>query len=211
MGNLMFKNVLEKVKQSKCYSVILYETDDVSKISQLVIVIRYVHKNEVYEDFVGFLDCHQDNYKNTEGEVEPKITGEIIRNSVLGILKKLDLLFENCVGITTDGCSVMLSEKYGAVKTLKEKMKYAIKCTCFSHILNLSVMKGCKIKFVRNAFGVMNEIINFFDKSVKKNYILKNTLKSSLHSLCETRWVEKHDCVLQFFTDLVKIINRGIR
>ncbi|KAL4148597.1 hypothetical protein QTP88_002786 [Uroleucon formosanum] len=201
--NLILKNVLERVKQSKFYSVIFDETIDVSKISQLVTVIRYVHKNE---DFVGFLDCHQDNYKNTEGEVEPKITGENIGNSVLNILKKLDLPFENCVGITTDGCSVMLSKKCGAVKTLKEKMKNAFKCTCFSHALNLSIMKGCKIKFVRNIFGIMREIINFFNTSAKKNYILKNTLKSSLHSLCETKWVEKHYCVLQFFTGLSSII-----
>ncbi|XP_060862053.1 uncharacterized protein LOC132945023 [Metopolophium dirhodum] len=206
IGNLILKNVLERVKQSKFYSVIFDETTDVSNISQLVTVIRYVHKNEVYEDFIGFLDCHKDNYKNTGGEVEPKMTGEIIGNSVLSILKKLDLPFENCVGITTDGCSVMLSEKCGAVKTLKEKMKNAIKCTCFSHALNLSIMKGCKIKFVRNAFGIMKEIINFFNSSAKKNYILKNTLKSSLHSLCETRWVEKHDCILQFFTGLSSII-----
>jgi len=48
-------------------------------------------------------------------------------------------------------------------------------------------MKGCKIKFVRNAFGIMKEIINFFNTSAKKNYILKNTLKSSLHSLCEAK------------------------
>lgn len=206
MGNLILKSVLERVKQSKLYSVIFDETTDVSKISQLVTVIRYVHKNKVYEDFVGFLDCHLDNYKNTGGEVEPKITGEILGNSVLRILEKLDLPFEKCVGITTDGCSVMQSEKCGAVKTLQAKMKNAIKCTCFSHVLNLSIMKGCKIKFVRNAFGIMTEIINFFNTSAKKNYILKNTLKSSLYSLCETRWVEKHDCVLQFFTGLSSII-----
>lgn len=87
-------------------------------------------------------------------------------------------------GIQIDGCSVMLSEKCG---TLQEKMKNAIKYTGFSHALNLSIMKGCKIKFVKNAFGIMKEIINFFNTSTKKNYILKNTLKSSLHLLCETR------------------------
>jgi len=122
----------------------------------------------VYKDFVGFLDCHQENYKNTGGEVEPKMTGEIIGNSVLNILEKLDLPFENCVGITTDGCSDMLSEKCRAVKTFKSKMKNAIKCTCFSHALNLSIMKGCKIKLVRKAFGIMTEIINFFNTSAKK-------------------------------------------
>lgn len=87
----------------------------------------------MYEDFVGFLDCHQDNYKNTGGEVESKMTDVIIGNSVLSILEKLDLPFKNCVGITTDFCSVMLSEKCEAVKILKAKMKNVIKCTCFSH------------------------------------------------------------------------------
>jgi len=77
--------VLERVKQSKFYSVVFDETTDVSKISQLVTVIQYVHKNEVYVDFIGFLDCHQDNYKNTGGEVEPKMTGKIVGNSVLSI------------------------------------------------------------------------------------------------------------------------------
>jgi len=46
------------------------------------------------------------------------MTGKIIGNLVLIILEKLDLPFEKCVGITTNGCSVMLSEKFGAVKTL---------------------------------------------------------------------------------------------
>lgn len=133
MRNLIKKNVLERVKQSKFYSVIFDKTTDVSKISELVTIIRYVHKNEVYEDFIEFLDCHQDNYKNTEREVEPKITDEIIGNLVLSILKKLNLPFENRIGVTTDRCSVVLSEKCGTVKTLKEKMKNPNKCTCFSH------------------------------------------------------------------------------
>ncbi|KAL4082395.1 hypothetical protein QTP88_029993 [Uroleucon formosanum] len=170
IGNLILKNVLERVKQSKFYSVIFDETTDVSNISQLVTVIQYVHKNEVYEDFIGFLDCHQDNYKNTGGEVEPKMTGEIIGNSVLSILKKLDLPFENCVGITTDGCSVMLSEKCGAVKTLKEKMKNAIKCTCFSHALNLSIMKGCKIKFALDKISDWDDI----NTASKASYLSKS-------------------------------------
>lgn len=42
----------------------------------------YVRKNHVYEDFVGFLDYHQDNYKNIGVEIEPKITSEILENSV---------------------------------------------------------------------------------------------------------------------------------
>jgi len=207
MGNLILKKVLDRVKQSKCYSVIFDETTDLSKISQLVTVIRYVYENEVFEDFIGFLDCHQDNYSNTGREVEPKITGELISKSVINILDKFGLPLDKCVGIATDGCSVMLSEKCGAVNMLRVKMKNAIKCSCYSHALNLSIMKGCKIKFIRNAFGLIKEVIHFFSSSAKKNFVLKKTLNSSLQSLCETRWVEKHDCILQFSSGLGSIID----
>lgn len=136
MVNLVLKKVLDRVKQSKCYSVILDETNDLSKISQLVTVIGYVYENEVFEDFIGFLDCHRDNYSNTGREVEPKIIGELISKSVLNVLDKLGLPLDKCVGIATDGCSVMLSEKCGAVNMLRIKMKNAIKFSCYSHTLN---------------------------------------------------------------------------
>lgn len=207
MGNLILKKVLDRVTQSMCYSVIFDETTDLSKISQLVTVIRYVYKNGVFEDFIGFLDCHRDNYSNTGGEIEPKITGEVISKSVLNILSKFGLPLDKCVGIATDGCSVMLSEKCGAVNMLRTKMKNAIKCSCYSHALNLSIMKGCKIKFVRNAFGLIKEVIHFFSSSAKKNFVLKKTLNFSLHSLCETRWIEKHDCISQFSSGLGSIID----
>jgi hypothetical protein len=48
-----------------------------------------------------------------------------------------------CVGITTDGCSVMQSEKFGAIKLLQTLMTFAIKCLCFSHALNVYIIKGC--------------------------------------------------------------------
>jgi len=56
MRNLILKNVFARVKQSRIYSVIFNETTNISKISQLVNVIRYFQKNEVYKDFVGLLD-----------------------------------------------------------------------------------------------------------------------------------------------------------
>ncbi|XP_015374309.1 PREDICTED: uncharacterized protein LOC107169164, partial [Diuraphis noxia] len=193
MGNLILKNVLERVKQLKFYSVIFNETTDISKISQLVTVIRYVYKNEVYEDFVGFFI--KKTIKNTVGEVEPKITGEIIGNSVLSILDKLDLPFEKCVGITTDGCSVMLSKKCGAVKTLA-KMKNAIKYTCFSHALNMSIMKGCKIKF-KVRFD--EDLMSVYDLDVVLPNIIK--IKSIFDDKC--RLNNKIKNVINQFGDLV--------
>lgn len=74
-------------------------------------------KSEVFEDFNGFLHCHENNYSNTGGEVEPKITGEVINKSVLNTLYTFNLLFDVCVEIATDGCTIKLLEKYRAVST----------------------------------------------------------------------------------------------
>lgn len=65
MENSILKKVLDRVETSKCYSVIFDDTIDLSKIPQLITVIRYVNKNEVFENFISFLDYHLNNYSNT--------------------------------------------------------------------------------------------------------------------------------------------------
>jgi len=52
-------------------------------------------------------------------------------------------------------------------------------------------MKGCKQTFVRNAFGIIKEVVSFFKTSAKKNFVIRNILNSSLKSLCETKVGQK--------------------
>ncbi|KAH7977828.1 hypothetical protein HPB49_003705 [Dermacentor silvarum] len=44
----------------------------------------------------------------------------------------------------------------------------------------------------------MKEIISVFNASRKGNIVRKNTLDHQLRGLCETRWIEQHDNVIQF-------------
>ncbi|KAK5647948.1 hypothetical protein RI129_002840 [Pyrocoelia pectoralis] len=83
-------------------------------------------------------------------------------------------------------------------------MKIAVRCPCFNHALNLSLSKSSNVQSVRNAVGVMKEIISFFKASSKRNYVLKQTLGDQLSGLCEKRWVERHDAVLQFKASIEK-------
>lgn len=53
----------------------------------------------------------------------------------------------------------------------------------------------------------MQQVISFFNLSAKRKFVLKKYLKGSLVKLCETRWVERHDSVLQFKNSLTEIIN----
>ena len=50
--------ILKEIKESKFYSVIFDETTDISHLSQMSLVIRYVHKAVVKENFIAFIDCH---------------------------------------------------------------------------------------------------------------------------------------------------------
>jgi hypothetical protein len=43
IGNIILKNIINKVNKTKSFSVIFDETTDISKTSQLVIVLRYVY------------------------------------------------------------------------------------------------------------------------------------------------------------------------
>lgn len=104
------------------------------------------------------------------------------------------------MGIGTDGCSVIVSLVGGAVQKIQLYAKNAIHCPCANHALNLSISKSSLVQSIKNSVGLMKEIIKFFYCSSKRNFILKTILDAQprLQSLCETRWIERHDSVMIF-------------
>lgn len=209
-------NILENVKVSKYYSIIFDETTDVSHTSQMSLILRNVDsKNKVYERFISFIDCHSHVYRKTNVNVgleniedepwynilEPKLSGELLGNIVIDKLKEITLDLDNCIGIGTDGCSVMTSIMRGAVQQIQKSCKNALHSPCSNHALNLSISKLSNVQLVRNIMGIIQEVLSFFNQSSKRSFVLKNSLKGckrSLTSLCETRWVERHDSIFEF-------------
>lgn len=187
------------------------ETTDISHVSQMSLVLRYVHQSAVREDFIKFIDIHNkicsiDDNDKEDDSLEIRSTGSNLGLVVLNTLKELNLDPKYCVGITTDGCSVMTSETRGAVVTVKTKAINAVYSPCSNHILNLSISKSSSVQSVRNSIGIMKETIAFFNASAKRSDILKKVMGHQLSGLCETRWIERHDGVLQFRVSLPKII-----
>ena len=88
---------------------------------------------------------------------------------------------------------------------MQQEATNSVHCPCHNHILNLSLAKSSKVQAVRNAVGTMKEVIGFFTASAKRNDVLKKHLGHQLSGLCETRWVERHDGVMQFRVSLAKI------
>lgn len=52
----------------------------------------------------------------------------------------------------------------------------------------------------------------FFNSSSKRNFVLKSILKNhSLKTVCETRWIDRHDSILMFttsFSDILVALNK---
>jgi len=170
------------------------------------LVVRYVFNNTVKESFIEFIDCHHEIYGKYE-DYEPKLSDERLRQIVLDLLMKLTLNSNDCVGITTDGCSVMTSKTHGAVQFIQQHAKHAIFSPCSNHALNLTISKSSTVQFVRNSVGIIKEVVTFFNSSAKRNFVLKNVLKNrTLKTVCETRWIDRYDSIILFtnsFSDII--------
>lgn len=132
-------------------------------------------ENKVYERFISFIDCHSHVYgktnvnvglENIEDEpgnnlLEPKLSGELLGNIVIDKLKEITLDLDNCIGIGTDGCSVMTSIMRGAVQQIQKSCKNALHSACSNHALNLSISKSSNVQLVRNIMGIIQEVLSF--------------------------------------------------
>lgn len=202
--------IIKRVKEAKFFSIIFDETTDVSKISQMSISVRYLHRATIREDFLTFVDAY-DNIRDEDTEKERgerRLTGVALAHIVEDIARNFDLDLDFCVGFGTDNCSVMASEVMGAVQELKKKAKHAQRCPCLNHILNNSLCSSSKVAPCRNASGTMTKVVVFANASSKRNEVFKNHLGAAVQGICETRWVERHDGFFQFHGEaILKIVD----
>lgn len=58
--------ILKEVKDSKFYSVLFDETTDISHVSQMSLILRYINNCVVQENFISFINCHAYTYNTQE-------------------------------------------------------------------------------------------------------------------------------------------------
>lgn len=112
---------------------------------------------------------------------------------------------EDCVSIGTDGCSVMKSQKCGAVSYIRKFAKNSIWASCFNHSLNLSITKSANVSAIKECYGTVSTITNFLNVTSKRNFVLKKHIEKKLTSLCNTRWVERHHTIQNFCKELKNV------
>ncbi|KAJ8679037.1 hypothetical protein QAD02_014824 [Eretmocerus hayati] len=140
-GDEITSVIISRVRRAKYYSIIFDETTDISLISQLTIILRYIYEGQIYEDFMRFVDLFKElrgseTVSEEQCYLELKVTGLALGSFVVKTLKELGLVLEGCVGITTDGCSVNVSESCGAVVVVKNELKRRNCDVVFSSLFN---------------------------------------------------------------------------
>ncbi|KAK4885824.1 hypothetical protein RN001_002095 [Aquatica leii] len=121
-------------------------------------------------------------------------------------LNRVGLQVENLIGQSYDEGANM-SEKFNGVQTrLKEIQPLAVYMHRSAHKLNLAVVKACSLSNVCNMMGVVGSVTNFVRDLAKRLELIKEAIlekhpkKKSvkLKNLSDTRWLERHDALLQF-------------
>ncbi|GBM31486.1 hypothetical protein AVEN_141185-1 [Araneus ventricosus] len=174
------------------YSVLADETTDISQIEQFSLCVLYVEDQsyKIREDFLTFVPVYD-------------VTGEGLANTVLETLSILVLDLKKMRGQGYDGAATMRGQLRGVQTSIKENLTLALYTHCSSHSLNLCLSDASNIPSIRHCMGVIKEVCRFFHMSAIRTEILKSMIsdccpeqkKKKLISLCETRWVERHDSV----------------
>ncbi|KAL0858646.1 hypothetical protein ABMA27_012474 [Loxostege sticticalis] len=201
-------HVLNRVKEAGFFTVLADETQDISRHEQLALCLRYVHcssgKSMIREDYLEFVPVEDVSAESLS-----------LATTIVTHLLSYNLDMDKFIGQGYDGAAVMSGRLRGVRTIIAEQYPRAQFVHCVAHVLNLVLAHSCEIPMIRNCIGTIKSVINFFRQSPLRNGLLKkiadqtNLCHSTLISLCETRWTEKHVAV-ERFAEMVPIVRETL-
>ena len=90
-------------------------------------------------------------------------TEENIAEAIKSELRVLGLDMRNCRGQGYDGAGNMSGKYSGTAVRIQNEFPDAVYDHCASHRLNLCVANACSIQSIRNTFGTMKVVHDFFN------------------------------------------------
>ncbi|XP_042204126.1 protein ZBED8-like [Homarus americanus] len=121
MSDDIKEQVIQKVKEAGLFSIQLDESTDVQSCSQLMVFVRYVHGEDMKEEF---LSCET---------LEQSTKGEDVMQKLSEFFEANGLDWDNLCGICTHGAPAMLGSKSGFVSRVIQKSPNAIPLHCMIH------------------------------------------------------------------------------
>ena len=184
MADMVREQIVEEVKQSVYFSVLVDETKDVSRREQLSFVLRFFANNEINECFVDF--------KPAEGLDAKSLCHVILRTlQSYGLNVKSGL-----VGQGYDGASVMSGINKGVQRLVRQAAPLALYTHCYAHRLNLVLIDSCKsVAEANDFFALLERLYTFTSSSVMhkkwcdaQQELYPDEPVRQLQRLSDTRW-----------------------
>ena len=197
LGTQIKRNILDRVRRAKFFSVVADEVTDSSNKEQLALAYVDPGNLQIREDLVEFIEC------------DTGVTGSAIAEKITGFIQSSGLDPTKLRGQAYDGAGNMAGKTNGAAAIITRDYPLASYLHCASHSLNLAVVKSLEVQSVRNMIGIITRVSLFFHAHPKRQRKLEEAVDSiaptssvhKLKDLCHMRWVERIDA-LQRFKDL---------
>ncbi|XP_008181768.1 zinc finger MYM-type protein 1-like [Acyrthosiphon pisum] len=206
MAQQVLLNIINSIKEAGIFSILVDETQDLSRHEQVSFIIRFVDDSfQIHEQFLGF-------YKTSHTD------SETLANLIKKVLSDSGLDIQNLRGQCYDGAAAMRGSYTGVQARIREENPIALYVHCYAHILNLCLVDLSKqVSYVRNTFGTLQSLYSFVGASSKRNAVFESVYLAStqhngpkkLKSLSETRWscrAEALKAVLLNFSTLINTL-----
>ena len=209
LADMIRNQIIEEVKSSKYFALIVDETKDVSKTEQVSFVLRYYLSGQVHESFLQF-------------EAANKLDAKSLSEKILSFLESFGLDYKaNLVAQCYDGASVMSGRLSGVSTRIKEVCNSAVYIHCYAHRLNLVLVDTTKsIPEAANFFSLLQRLYVFLSGSYVHNKwkTVQNSMYPKqqhyeLHRLSDTRWACRYlacRTIAKRFPAILKVLDQII-
>ena len=148
------------------------------------------------------------------------LSGKTIGETLLHIVKRLQLDLTKCIGQGYNGAASFSGERAGAAARFLVEAPNAYYYHCAMHCLNLSTAKAITVKSISHAQDVIKDTVSCFKSSAKRAGFLKSCIqdeddtrisKTQLITLCTTRFVERYTsvvCLRSLLKDLIDTLRQ---
>lgn len=176
--------ILDEIKHSQMFSVIIDTTTDISNLEQFTLIARYVYKGFIQERLVALVTA-------SDG------TGKGLFQEFCNITDKYNLNWQSYLYAQSYDGAASMQGQYSGLKTLIQQQNHkAIYIWCFAHLLNLVVVDTADSSLhTRQFLGDLQGLIAFmsarkrtaeFVDCQKKLQPTERILK--IKSFSSTRW-----------------------
>lgn len=169
--------VILEISKAPFVAVMADDTTDVSEVTQMVIVVRYLLEGKLVERFWGYFN-------------PDRTTADGLSNC---LMEQLQIILgpntDKLIAQTFDGASVMKGNRGGVQVKVRAVYKNAWYVHCYAHQLNLILSKAGRVnKGSRIFFSNIDSIPTFFSDSPARLKVLKKHMEVRVPRPSGVRW-----------------------